>query len=200
MGLTASLTCSLHGLSLSRQFVELPAGIVEQLGNVCDLISREGEILVDAPVAQDARLVQGLDDVVGERAPQALDLGVQLGFRISALVLHDRFCDRSVEHTSGPQRAGGFTGTGLEEERGHRLWHLGGQSTDTDDRVDQLAGDQLGLAIGLVQALTSVQEMTLTFVPKLGAILVVFWITMSFSGQSLVRFYQDQIIPLVMTR
>jgi flagellar biosynthetic protein FliQ len=55
----------------------------------------------------------------------------------------------------------------------------------------------VGLAIGLVQALTSVQEMTLTFVPKLGAILVVFWITMSFSGQTLVRFYQDQIIPMV---
>lgn len=55
----------------------------------------------------------------------------------------------------------------------------------------------VGLAIGLVQALTSVQEMTLTFVPKLGAILAVFWITMSFSGHTLVRFYQDQIIPLV---
>ena len=40
----------------------------------------------------------------------------------------------------------------------------------------------VGLAIGLVQALTSVQEMTLTFVPKLGAILAVFWVTMSFSG------------------
>ncbi|MBP7240727.1 flagellar biosynthetic protein FliQ [Amaricoccus sp.] len=58
----------------------------------------------------------------------------------------------------------------------------------------------VGLAIGLVQALTSVQEMTLTFVPKLGAILVVFWITMSFSGQTLVRFYQDQIIAMVGTR
>ena len=58
----------------------------------------------------------------------------------------------------------------------------------------------VGLAIGLVQALTSVQEMTLTFVPKLGAILVVFWISMSFSGQSLVRFYQDQIIPMVEAR
>lgn len=55
----------------------------------------------------------------------------------------------------------------------------------------------VGLAIGLLQALTSVQEMTLTFVPKLGAILVVFWITMSFSGHTLVRFYQDLIIPLV---
>ena len=58
----------------------------------------------------------------------------------------------------------------------------------------------VGVVIGLFQALTSVQEMTLTFVPKLGAILVVFWITMSFSGQTLVRFYQDQIIPLVIAR
>lgn len=58
----------------------------------------------------------------------------------------------------------------------------------------------VGLGIGLLQALTSVQEMTLTFVPKLGAILVVFWISMSFSGQFLVRFYQDQIIPMVTDR
>ncbi len=58
----------------------------------------------------------------------------------------------------------------------------------------------VGLAIGLVQALTSVQEMTLTFVPKLGAILVVFWMTMSFSGATLVRFFQDQIIPMVIAR
>jgi flagellar biosynthetic protein FliQ len=58
----------------------------------------------------------------------------------------------------------------------------------------------VGVAIGLVQALTSVQEMTLTFVPKLGAILAVFWVTMSFSGATLVRFYQDQIIPMVIGR
>ena len=55
----------------------------------------------------------------------------------------------------------------------------------------------VGLAIGLLQALTSVQEMTLTFVPKLGAILIVFWISMSFSGATLVRFYQDQLIPMI---
>ena len=55
----------------------------------------------------------------------------------------------------------------------------------------------VGLAIGLLQALTSVQEMTLTFVPKLAAMLVVFWATMSFSGQTLVRFFQNQIIPMV---
>lgn len=57
-----------------------------------------------------------------------------------------------------------------------------------------------GVAIGLFQALTSVQEMTLTFVPKLGAILVVFWMTMSFSGQTLMKFYQDEIIPRVIGR
>lgn len=57
-----------------------------------------------------------------------------------------------------------------------------------------------GVVIGLFQALTSVQEMTLTFVPKLAAILVVFWITMGFSGQTLVRFYQDEIIPSVSGR
>ena len=57
-----------------------------------------------------------------------------------------------------------------------------------------------GIAVGLFQALTSIQEMTLTFVPKLGAILVVFWVTMSFSGHTLVRFYQDEIIPLVIDR
>ncbi len=51
-----------------------------------------------------------------------------------------------------------------------------------------------------MQALTSVQEMTLTFVPKLGAMLVVFWVTMSFSGQTLVRFYQDAVIPMVVGR
>ncbi len=54
-----------------------------------------------------------------------------------------------------------------------------------------------GLAIGLFQALTSIQEMTLTFVPKLGAILVAFWLSMSFSGQLLVNFYQDTLIGMI---
>ncbi len=55
----------------------------------------------------------------------------------------------------------------------------------------------IGLVIGLFQALTSVQEMTLTFVPKLGVVLVVFWLSMGFSGNALVTFYQDSIIPRV---
>lgn len=52
----------------------------------------------------------------------------------------------------------------------------------------------VGLAIGLFQALTSIQEMTLTFVPKLGAILVVFWISMGYSGQLIVNFYKTVVI------
>ena len=56
----------------------------------------------------------------------------------------------------------------------------------------------VGLAIGLFQALTSIQEMTLTFVPKVAAMLGVFWISMSFMSQSLVSFWKDAIIPLVL--
>ena len=55
----------------------------------------------------------------------------------------------------------------------------------------------VGVLIGLLQALTSVQEMTLTFVPKLGAIVVVFWMSMKFMTGTLVSYFQLQIIPLV---
>lgn len=54
-----------------------------------------------------------------------------------------------------------------------------------------------GLTVGLFQALTSIQEMTLTFVPKLGAIVAVFWISMSFMTERLVSFFQSWIIPLI---
>lgn len=55
-----------------------------------------------------------------------------------------------------------------------------------------------GVAIGLFQALTSIQEMTLTFVPKLLAMMVVFWMSMSFMTSSIVSFFQGTVIPLVM--
>ena len=54
-----------------------------------------------------------------------------------------------------------------------------------------------GLAIGLVQALTSVQESTLTFVPKVGAMLAVFWVSMSFMTATLVDFFTSRIIPVI---
>jgi flagellar biosynthesis protein FliQ len=55
----------------------------------------------------------------------------------------------------------------------------------------------VGLVIGLMQALTSIQEMTLTFVPKLAAILGVFWVTMDFMTQELVNFYQGHVLALI---
>ncbi len=54
-----------------------------------------------------------------------------------------------------------------------------------------------GLIVGLFQALTSIQEMTLTFVPKLAAIIAVFWITMAFMSETLVSLFQKTLIPIV---
>ncbi len=54
-----------------------------------------------------------------------------------------------------------------------------------------------GVVIGLFQALTSIQEMTLTFVPKLLAIIAVFWLTMGFMTQTLVDFFTSRLIPLI---
>ena len=54
-----------------------------------------------------------------------------------------------------------------------------------------------GVVIGLFQALTSVQEMTLTFVPKLVAMLAAFWISMGFMASSLTSLYRDVVIPMI---
>lgn len=54
-----------------------------------------------------------------------------------------------------------------------------------------------GVIVGLFQALTSIQEMTLTFVPKVLSIVIVFWATMGFMVQTLVSFFQSNIIPLI---
>mgnify|MGYP000598543007 CR=1 FL=1 len=54
-----------------------------------------------------------------------------------------------------------------------------------------------GVSIGLVQALTSIQEMTLTFVPKLGAIVVVFWMSMGFMSQTLTSYFTDTLVPII---
>lgn len=54
-----------------------------------------------------------------------------------------------------------------------------------------------GLAIGLFQALTSVQELTLTFVPKLLAMVATFWVSMAFMTEALTGFFSNQIVPLI---
>lgn len=55
----------------------------------------------------------------------------------------------------------------------------------------------VGVVIGLFQALTSIQEATLTFVPKIAAMMAVFWVSMSFMTTVLSSFWTDQIIPLI---
>ncbi len=54
-----------------------------------------------------------------------------------------------------------------------------------------------GVVVGLFQALTSIQEMTLTFVPKAALMLAVFWVSMSFMTTTLVSFFTDSIIPRI---
>ncbi|ALG88980.1 MULTISPECIES: flagellar biosynthetic protein FliQ [Actibacterium] len=55
----------------------------------------------------------------------------------------------------------------------------------------------VGLVIGLFQALTSVQEMTLTFVPKLAAILAMFCVSMGFMTETLTGFFTERLVPLI---
>ncbi|WP_438810809.1 flagellar biosynthetic protein FliQ [Sinisalibacter lacisalsi] len=54
-----------------------------------------------------------------------------------------------------------------------------------------------GITVGLFQALTSIQEMTLTFVPKVAAMLAVFWLSMGFMTETLISFFQGTIVPLI---
>jgi flagellar biosynthetic protein FliQ len=60
-----------------------------------------------------------------------------------------------------------------------------------------VAGVVAGVVVGLFQALTSIQEATLTFVPKAGLMIAVFWASMSFMTATLVSFFKDRVIPLI---
>lgn len=57
----------------------------------------------------------------------------------------------------------------------------------------------VGLVVGLFQALTTVQEMTLTFVPKMCAMLLAFWMSMDFMTQSLKSFFNDFVITSILS-
>ena len=56
----------------------------------------------------------------------------------------------------------------------------------------------LGFAIGLIQALTSVQEMTLTFVPKIVAVVVVFFLSIGYMTRVCLDLFNNTIIPLIL--
>jgi flagellar biosynthetic protein FliQ len=48
----------------------------------------------------------------------------------------------------------------------------------------------VGVAIGLLQALTQIQEMTLVFVPKIMAIFLVLLIALPFAGQAMASYME----------
>ncbi len=55
----------------------------------------------------------------------------------------------------------------------------------------------VGIVIGLFQALTSIQEMTLTFAPKLLILLIVFWLNAGSMSQTLADLFRRSVIPII---
>ena len=55
----------------------------------------------------------------------------------------------------------------------------------------------VGLVVGLLQALTAIQEMTLTFVPKLAVMLFVFFITAGFMARMCINLFDNIVIPAI---
>jgi flagellar biosynthetic protein FliQ len=49
----------------------------------------------------------------------------------------------------------------------------------------------VGVAIGLLQALTQIQEMTLVFVPKIIAIFLVLLVALPFAGAAMATYMED---------
>ncbi len=55
----------------------------------------------------------------------------------------------------------------------------------------------VGLVVGLLQALTGIQEMTLTFVPKLAVMLLVFFISAGYMARICVSLFDNHVIPVI---
>jgi flagellar biosynthetic protein FliQ len=54
-----------------------------------------------------------------------------------------------------------------------------------------ITGLVVGVVIGILQALTQIQEMTLVFVPKILAIFVVLLIALPFAGEAMATYMND---------
>ena len=55
----------------------------------------------------------------------------------------------------------------------------------------------LGFVIGLLQALTSIQEMTLTFIPKIFAVVVVFFLSLGYMTRICLDLFTNYVLPLI---
>lgn len=54
-----------------------------------------------------------------------------------------------------------------------------------------------GVIVGLLQALTSIQEMTLTFVPKLAIMLIVFFASSGFMARVMLSLFDERVLPVI---
>jgi flagellar biosynthetic protein FliQ len=54
-----------------------------------------------------------------------------------------------------------------------------------------------GLIVGLFQALTSIQEMTLTFIPKIFAVVVVFFLSLGYMTRIALDLFNNYVLPLI---
>lgn len=55
----------------------------------------------------------------------------------------------------------------------------------------------VGVVVGLFQALTSIQELTLTFAPKLLVMILVFYLCAGQMAQILVNLFETVVLPLI---
>lgn len=55
----------------------------------------------------------------------------------------------------------------------------------------------LGFAIGLLQALTSIQEMTLTFIPKILGVVVVFLLSLGYMARIALDLFNNAVLPMI---
>ena len=55
----------------------------------------------------------------------------------------------------------------------------------------------LGFVIGLLQALTSIQEMTLTFIPKIFAVVVVFFLSLGYMTRIALELFNNYVLPII---
>ncbi len=58
----------------------------------------------------------------------------------------------------------------------------------------------VGLVVGLLQALTSIQEMTLTFVPKIVIMLITFVMTSGYMARIAIDLFDSRVITTIATR
>jgi len=55
----------------------------------------------------------------------------------------------------------------------------------------------VGVFVGLFQALTSIQELTLTFAPKLLAMMIVFWLCAGYMARILLNLFNTVVLPTI---